>query len=618
MAYNRYVPEFTDKDGNVYGVMDGEAREQLGALIDDTAGAGDRTKVWSADKSATEQQSVLSAINVLDEEIFDVATIVYPNIMVLAEQKVGYIKDDGTINTAGTAVYASLPVSRNINEHVSISFPNSSATIPNTYKTFVLAFYNGSTLVSYVTYANSVSQYKYENHWYLTAEIPANVDRILFTLKVGTTDFTSGTLASYGLYIDSSEPYVSKVKGYDVVNETQKATLIQLNGRVSDIEATALTQSDMLVYYPDLMLIAEQKEGYIQSDGTINTATGTVYAEIPVSRLGNQYISICFPVSSTQMSGSFNTFVLAFYNGSSLVSYVTYPNSKSANTYDGKWYLTTEIPSTADKVLFTLKVGTVDFTSGTIASYGTLITPGNPYILSIKNYVIRNTEIDALLKFARLHSNLTGKKMTVIGDSITYVSQWAKINWHKWISDWTGCTVQNLGRNGTGFMRNDPYIDRIQNIDSDTDIIGIAASLNDCDFNIGTVDDTTEDNTALGYANDFFDALLLAFPNTPIICYVQNPWDNRHFGVQRSDDFVTGVQTICHRKGIPFYGDMYLNGSVLKPWIASNCDEYFTNDSGTVNGAHPNDKGHLVIANYLLDKFEQNVVNHFVVPWQAV
>ena len=37
------------------------------ATIDDTAGVGDRTKVWSADKSASEQQSVLSAIDEISE-----------------------------------------------------------------------------------------------------------------------------------------------------------------------------------------------------------------------------------------------------------------------------------------------------------------------------------------------------------------------------------------------------------------------------------------------------------------------------------------------------------------------------------------------------------------------
>lgn len=32
MAYDRYVPEFTDKDGQIYGVMDAEAREEVSEL----------------------------------------------------------------------------------------------------------------------------------------------------------------------------------------------------------------------------------------------------------------------------------------------------------------------------------------------------------------------------------------------------------------------------------------------------------------------------------------------------------------------------------------------------------------------------------------------------------
>lgn len=40
------------------------------ATIDDTAGVGDTTKVWSADKSATERNSLLSALNAIEDEVY--------------------------------------------------------------------------------------------------------------------------------------------------------------------------------------------------------------------------------------------------------------------------------------------------------------------------------------------------------------------------------------------------------------------------------------------------------------------------------------------------------------------------------------------------------------------
>lgn len=540
-------------------------------------------------------------------------TIKYPNLMDIATQKSGYIKSDGTINNTGAAVYASVPINRSDNEHFSVVFPGTSPTIPNGLKTFVLAFYNNSSLISYVAYKDCLSPYKYNNIWYLTAEIPVEANLVLFTLKVGTTDFTTGTIASYGNYIDNSSPYIAEINSMEVVNEEQAEQIDQ----IVNILPTIIKQSDFSVVYPNLMEISTQEEGYINGSGSIGGGSGTAHAIVPIDKSKSDYVSIFFASNGTTfVSGGFVNFSVAFYNDNTLVSYTLFADCLSQYKYYDKWYLTAEIPTGANYMMFTTKVGTFDATTGTIVSYGLQIDDGKIYTDKVKEYAIRDYEANLIKKVLRVHSNLTGKKMTVIGDSITYVAQWANTNWHKWIADWTGCTVQNLGYNGTGFMRNDPYINRIPLIDLDTDIIGIAASLNDCDFNIGTVDDDTSDNTALGYANDFFDALITAFPNTPIICYVQNPWGDRHYGVERSDSFVNGVQTICHRHGVPFYGDMYLNGSVLKPWITENCDEYFTNSSGTSNTAHPNDLGHLVIANYLLDKFEQNVTDHYIAPWQ--
>lgn len=210
-------------------------------------------------------------------------------------------------------------------------------------------------------------------------------------------------------------------------------------------------------------------------------------------------------------------------------------------------------------------------------------------------------------------SILNGKNITVIGDSITEHNWRAATNWAMYISEWTGAVIQNLGASGTGFAKSSPYINRISNIKASPDIIGVALSWNDmsAELPIGNVTDTGT-SSLCGYANDFFDALITAFPTVPIICYVQNVWSAYRYGVVNSDEWFNKFTEICALKGIPFYGDMY-KGSVLRPWNTANRAMYFTSDgetqAGTENTEHPNSNGHKAIARYLYPKFADNLVS---------
>ena len=216
-------------------------------------------------------------------------------------------------------------------------------------------------------------------------------------------------------------------------------------------------------------------------------------------------------------------------------------------------------------------------------------------------------------------SILYGKKVTVIGDSITESNNLATSkNWNQYMEDWTKCIVQNLGIGGSGFTHpTNPYINRISSIQENPDIIGIACSFNDLDSRhlpIGTVNDTGT-STIAGYVNDFFDALMTAYPTTPIICYSQGPWASAKPGDQRPDDYISIVKQICRLKGIPFNDDLY-NGCVLHPWISDNQDVYYKHDNplfpddyGNLDSVHPNSEGHKVIARYLYPMFEKNIVD---------
>lgn len=211
-------------------------------------------------------------------------------------------------------------------------------------------------------------------------------------------------------------------------------------------------------------------------------------------------------------------------------------------------------------------------------------------------------------------SILDGKKVTLIGDSITEYNYRAKTNWAMYMKEWAGAEVQNLGASGTGFAKGTPYINKISSIQANPDIIGVALSFNDMSAGLptGTSEDTGTASLA-GYANDFFDALLSAFPTTPIICYCQSPWSGYHYGIQQSDDWISVLSDICGLKGIPFYDDMY-KGSTLKPWIVATRSTYYTSDNddigntGVVDDVHPNSEGHKVIARYLYPIFADNLV----------
>ena len=213
-------------------------------------------------------------------------------------------------------------------------------------------------------------------------------------------------------------------------------------------------------------------------------------------------------------------------------------------------------------------------------------------------------------------SVLQDKKITLIGDSITEHNYRALTNWPMWMTNWTNCEIQNLSVSGSGFIRTSPYINRIPSIQSTPDIIGIAMTWNDLSASvglpIGTPTDTGTSSIA-GYVNDFFDALITAYPSTPIIAYIQSPWGDYRPSITIADEYVSVMTELLARKGIPFYKDIYY-GSALKPWITANQNVYFKVDTpssahyGETDSTHPNSLGHKVIARYLYPEFVKNVV----------
>ena len=68
----------------------------------------------------------------------------------------------------------------------------------------------------------------------------------------------------------------------------------------------------------------------------------------------------------------------------------------------------------------------------------------------------------------------------------------------------------------------------------------------------------------------FFEELINKFPNTPIIIYSQGPWEKYRCGVKESDEYLENISKICSNYGLPFYPELYIKDSVLRPWIEEN------------------------------------------------
>ena len=236
------------------------------------------------------------------------------------------------------------------------------------------------------------------------------------------------------------------------------------------------------------------------------------------------------------------------------------------------------------------------------------IPAGVAYLVIQRIYAFYPTELGIITGIEKIpaKSVLNGKKVTLIGDSITEKNLRAKVNWALDLHTWCGAIIQNLGVGGTGFLagvaQNKNYYNRISQIQASPDIIGVALSFNDMS---NTVEDLSD------AAENFFDTLLQSFPATPIICYVQSPWSAYHYGVPASDAWVSALKEICNVRGIPFYDDLY-KGCTLKPWLANNRAVYYMNDgdgsTGEEDWVHPNSEGHKIIARHLYPKFVENLV----------
>lgn len=203
-------------------------------------------------------------------------------------------------------------------------------------------------------------------------------------------------------------------------------------------------------------------------------------------------------------------------------------------------------------------------------------------------------------------SKWAGKAWTVIGDSLTEVNFTTTKQYHLYISQSIGCTVQNLGTGGTGYW--DRYSTGPNAVTGTPDLITVFLGTNDWYNNrtLGTFGDTGT-TTLAGCIYNMLNNLITKFPTQYIAVFTPLPrsdsWGSP--GINNStagfslEQVVNMIINYCKYFSIPCL-DLYHNAN-LQPWNTTACKYYYQNSS-QVNGdgLHPNEIGHKVLADKIL------------------
>lgn len=403
------------------------------------------------------------------------------------------------------------------------------------------------------------------NGYYANDEYEIPSDGVLYINTV-----TAGYITGHKLYqLDSVEKsYLPLITLQNKINTVENKT--DRNSESLDYIISSIPTKDVFVDVMSDLVFVDGK--YVSSGGTVTDYASTKYAVYGSVATGEKFMF------SGRKVGSCYCILLV----------------TNAEPVSGKYTV--------------LDVVTEGYNETSYITDAIYTVPQNGYLIyqSLKSATLKLEKNTTFFDITA--SPLNGIKWVTIGDSLNEFNSTAKNNWIKYMIADTGVINTNLASSGTGFYRgiatdDHPtaanYIAKLSRIPEDTQLITIAGSFNDLTTSpwpqlpVGTSSDTGTETIA-GYMNDFFDALINAFPLVPIGVYMTAPWSNYHYGAERSDAYVSVLKEICLKKGIPFFDNAYY-GNTLKPWIEANRIEYYTHDNGTVDGVHPNDKGHIFI-----------------------
>lgn len=211
---------------------------------------------------------------------------------------------------------------------------------------------------------------------------------------------------------------------------------------------------------------------------------------------------------------------------------------------------------------------------------------------------------------------LKGKKIAFLGDSITEgvgVSSVEKTYW-KLIGQRTGAGVYGYGIGGTRIAKNrlpgnNPYVDanwfgsRVEKMIPDADIVVVFGGTNDFghgDAPMGTMKDRTND-TFYGAYHLLMQQLINRYPYaqlvvmTPMHRCSEEDMPFNEAGIRRAGvlkDYVEAIRAVAEFYSVPVV-DLFAE-SGIQPRMQIHKEMYMP------DGLHPNDDGHIKIADCLL------------------
>lgn len=225
--------------------------------------------------------------------------------------------------------------------------------------------------------------------------------------------------------------------------------------------------------------------------------------------------------------------------------------------------------------------------------YLLLEVPFGAVTLSVSGYQSYAT----VSKVTSISTPWTGKKWAMMGDSVTEVNSRATKRYFDYIAEQTGITTVNLGLSGTGYKKaynsNLPFYQRVDTIPTDSDVITIFGSGNDCSLTLGTPTDTTAD-TVCGCINLTIDGIRDRIVGANIGIITPTPWVQYPTTTANNnmDLYCDAIVEICRLKGVPCL-DLYHCSNML-PWEESFRNAFYKHDEG--NGVHPDEDGHKLFA----------------------
>jgi lysophospholipase L1-like esterase len=228
-----------------------------------------------------------------------------------------------------------------------------------------------------------------------------------------------------------------------------------------------------------------------------------------------------------------------------------------------------------------------------------------------------------------------GKNLIVDGDSITNKNLRASKNWVDYVMEEIPFgSVKNYAVSGAGFVKNSKIIDRINNYNSDADVILIMGNMNDGTSGSFTVDGTTytglplgnftdepSNNSVYGVMHLICQALITKYPTKAIGFISSTPrglngnipngctGNANQYGIDGwYMDYLKAEKEVCQHYSIPFL-DLYTQ-SGLRPWDDTHNSLCFKpdgkdGDSYEADKVHPNSIGHKIIAYKIIKFIEQ-------------